>query len=815
MDPFQSLGQFNPQIYESSNVPPSSDKLFSFSGFQAGLMTNQASSTQAPNANLQQQQPRPPSIPSQQHFIRPPQQQQPFVPPQQAPSALHPAPSQSQHPMIQPSGTTSMSHFQPSASPPAIPSAPIASSTSNQGDSGRYSGMYANTGFDMLSILSRVANRPNPQINLGPVDLSCSFVVVDAKQYDFPLVYASPMFERLTGYAPSEVIGRNCRFLQAPDGRVAIGSRRKYTDNTTVYHIKTHMVQGKESQSSIINYRKTGQPFVNLLTVIPIAWESSEDIDYFIGLQVDLVEQPNSIFQSMKDGTYTVSYRNSTIPPSIQAGLSINADPSNAMAEPITEWTRPVSPKPMYNANISQQPHHASLVLSNKNVPITESTTLPSQQQQQKQHQPSQSQQHHAGQPSEAEPPMDVETLIKEASTDEGKFRRCWHELLLDQSPDFIHVLTIKGIFLYCSDSTAQLLEYEPSELVGKSLKAICHPSDITTVMRELKQSSNHSTEPVNLIYRVRRKNSGYMWIECCGKLRNEDGRGRKYVVLSGRERPVYQLPRSALTVGNKAHCTRTSSTMPDREDHEFWGKLSADGLLLYVSWTVANVLGSPPSEIIGTSLYQLLRSNRTTDLTRALAEVKEGKIVYLKHALLDNTGVEVMVATTFYPDGKASLQEQPSFVLMQTKVLDEETTLADEEPVFVSMDPDVKKKGRADMSLPNVDSNGVVTPAPQNISTAERVVEELDIGRDTNWQYELHQLRISNKKMRDDLSILIQRAKEAGNKEDTIVCSACFRRFDGSMIDTQEYSPDEPLLCNACSLREIQQSSNNTSNVQ
>lgn len=158
MDPFQSLGQFNPQIYESSNVPPSSDKLFSFTGFQAGLMTNQASSMQAPNANLQQQQqqqPRPHSIPSQQHFIQQQQQQQPFVPPQQAPAPA----SQSQHPVMQPSGTAAMDHFQPSAPPPAMPPAPVPSSGSTQGDSGRYSGMYANTGFDMLSILSRVANR--------------------------------------------------------------------------------------------------------------------------------------------------------------------------------------------------------------------------------------------------------------------------------------------------------------------------------------------------------------------------------------------------------------------------------------------------------------------------------------------------------------------------------------------------------------------------------------------------------------------------------------------------------------------------------
>lgn len=704
---------------------------------------------------------------------------------------------------------------QQQAPPPAdnFVSNPIPTQMEISSTGTRYSGMYANTGFDMLSILSRVANRPNPQIDLGPVDLSCSFVVVDAKQYDFPIVYASPMFERLTGYAPSEAIGRNCRFLQAPDGRVAIGSKRKYTDNTTVYHIKTHMVQGKESQSSIINYRKTGQPFVNLLTVIPIGWESDE-IDYFIGLQVDLVEQPNSIFQSMKDGTYTVNYRNSVFPPAVQG---MNIPPEMYNHEGVEEWTRAAtSPKPMYNTIASSNNNalpmndasntsnattmrngnnnnNTTLTTTNATTTNTTTTTTSSA----------------VINPSDAEPPMDVETLIKEASTDEGKFRRCWHELLLDQSPDFIHVLTIKGIFLYCSDSTQQVLEYEPAELVGKSLKAICHPSDITTVMRELKQSSSDSTEPVNLIYRVRRKNSGYMWIECCGKLRNEDGRGRKYVVLSGRERPVYQLPKNALAVGNKAHETHIAfpeHMMPGMEDHEFWGKLSADGLLLYVSNTCANILGSPPADIVGTSLYQLMRSNRTTDLTRALAEVKEGKVVYLRHALLNNTGVEVMVATTFYPDGKASLGEQPSFVLMQTKFIDDESALqGDDESIFVAMDPDVKKKGKADISLPGVDSNGQITPLPHRVAHVERMVEELDIGRDANWQYELHQLRISNKKLRDELGSLLQKAKQVEGKEETAACGSCFRRLPGT-AELPEYASDEPLLCNTCSFREMSQ---------
>lgn len=127
------------------------------------------------------------------------------------------------------------------------------------GDDRKLTGLYSSSGFDMATILAKVVSRPNPQINIGPVDMSCSFLVTDARQYDFPIVYVSPTFEKLTSYTSNEILGRNCRFLQAPDGHVSMGSRRRYTDNNAVYHIKTHMLQGKESQASLINYRKGGQ----------------------------------------------------------------------------------------------------------------------------------------------------------------------------------------------------------------------------------------------------------------------------------------------------------------------------------------------------------------------------------------------------------------------------------------------------------------------------------------------------------------------------------------------------------------------------
>eukprot|EP00250_Pteridium_aquilinum_P006042 c16029_g1_i2 orf=185-1351(+) len=44
-----------------------------------------------------------------------------------------------------------------------------------------------------------------------------SFVLANPYLPDTPIVHASEMFLRLTGYSREEVVGRNCRFLQGPD----------------------------------------------------------------------------------------------------------------------------------------------------------------------------------------------------------------------------------------------------------------------------------------------------------------------------------------------------------------------------------------------------------------------------------------------------------------------------------------------------------------------------------------------------------------------------------------------------------------------
>ena len=127
-----------------------------------------------------------------------------------------------------------------------------------------------------MSIIARVATRAPSKIIQGPVDLTCSFVVVDVRRFDRPIVYTSPSFYQLTGYEDREVMGRNCRFLQSPVGNVRKSEESRYVAPETVQHLYRAVVSDKGCQASIINYRKGGQAFINLVTIIPIAGGRSQ-----------------------------------------------------------------------------------------------------------------------------------------------------------------------------------------------------------------------------------------------------------------------------------------------------------------------------------------------------------------------------------------------------------------------------------------------------------------------------------------------------------------------------------------------------------
>lgn len=151
-----------------------------------------------------------------------------------------------------------------------------------------YPGLYAPSGFDMLSILLRVLKRPRPVFDIGFVDSSCALVLCalsgGADEADTPIVYCSDAFSHLTHYQLPEIVGRNCRFLQSPDGIVSKGSIRKHVDNKQIYDLKQKLRRGEETQTCLINYKKGGEKFVNYLTTVEIEWGGDRG-RYIVGFQ--------------------------------------------------------------------------------------------------------------------------------------------------------------------------------------------------------------------------------------------------------------------------------------------------------------------------------------------------------------------------------------------------------------------------------------------------------------------------------------------------------------------------------------------------
>src|SRR5215203_6430956 len=106
-----------------------------------------------------------------------------------------------------------------------------------------------------------------------------SIVISDPNLPDDPLVYVNPAFERTTGYASEEVLGRNCRFLQGED-----------RDQPALAKLRTAVREGLHCTVVLRNYRKDGTLFWNELSVYPVHDEENR-VTNFVGVQNDITER--------------------------------------------------------------------------------------------------------------------------------------------------------------------------------------------------------------------------------------------------------------------------------------------------------------------------------------------------------------------------------------------------------------------------------------------------------------------------------------------------------------------------------------------
>nr|AML79506.1 putative LOV domain-containing protein [Phacelia campanularia] len=114
----------------------------------------------------------------------------------------------------------------------------------------------------------------NAALNISLGRIKQSFVLSNPFLPDFPIVYASDAFLKLTGYGRHEVLGRNCRFLSGLD-----------TDPATSFQITECINFEQACTVRILNYRKDRTSFWNFLHISPVR-NATGKVAYFVEVHV-------------------------------------------------------------------------------------------------------------------------------------------------------------------------------------------------------------------------------------------------------------------------------------------------------------------------------------------------------------------------------------------------------------------------------------------------------------------------------------------------------------------------------------------------
>ncbi|ACC85009.1 EAL and GGDEF domain-containing protein [Nostoc punctiforme] len=180
-----------------------------------------------------------------------------------------------------------------------------------------------------LSIVS-TTNNPNvqsvekisplqePEVDLHLMERAIAassngIILTDPNQPDNPIIYVNPAFELITGYCASEVIGRNCRFLQGND-----------LEQVALQELRSAIQEQRECHVILRNYRKDNFLFWNELYLAPV-FDNSGYLTNFIGIQTDIThhlqalealgkqeEQYRRIVQTATEGIWLLDKDNCT-----------------------------------------------------------------------------------------------------------------------------------------------------------------------------------------------------------------------------------------------------------------------------------------------------------------------------------------------------------------------------------------------------------------------------------------------------------------------------------------------------------------------
>ena len=100
--------------------------------------------------------------------------------------------------------------------------------------------------------------------------------IIDAINPNFPFIYANQSYYKMTGYTKGEILGKNYFLLYGP-----------YTDPRFLDEIKHNLLHGKSFFGEMLQFRKNGEKYWNLLRITPVR-DVNGTITHYVGIKTDI-----------------------------------------------------------------------------------------------------------------------------------------------------------------------------------------------------------------------------------------------------------------------------------------------------------------------------------------------------------------------------------------------------------------------------------------------------------------------------------------------------------------------------------------------
>ena len=100
--------------------------------------------------------------------------------------------------------------------------------------------------------------------------------IIDAQKPFFPVIYINPSFQAMTGYSRREIIDKNYFLLYGAEA-----------DPRIVEEIRHTIIQGRSFHGEMLNFRKNGEKYWNLLRIAPVR-DAAGAVTHYVGIQTDV-----------------------------------------------------------------------------------------------------------------------------------------------------------------------------------------------------------------------------------------------------------------------------------------------------------------------------------------------------------------------------------------------------------------------------------------------------------------------------------------------------------------------------------------------